>query len=160
MAKLLESKSSGRRARRGPAKTSLRRQRHLSGHEQVDLSSVVFIVGQALVNLRSGKLREAVCPQRVNRFAILKQADDIVDGNPQSGYLLSRARFEQRGIYAAKGRPDFAAPKNNSPNTTTGMNTSPASSKWERTTSSPCSTAITMFVSSRNLTYHSLESTC
>lgn len=74
--------SSGHRARRCRAETSLRRQRHLSGHEQVDLSPVVFIVGKALIDLRSGELREAVCPQRVNGFAILKQADNIVDGNP------------------------------------------------------------------------------
>ncbi|SPF54348.1 hypothetical protein SBA4_6330014 [Candidatus Sulfopaludibacter sp. SbA4] len=43
---------------------------------------MVFIVGKTLVNVRSGELREAVCPQRVNRFAILKQANDVVDSNP------------------------------------------------------------------------------
>ncbi len=74
--------SSGCRAGRGQARTSIRSRRHLPGNEQVDLSSVVFIVGEALVNLRSGELREAVCRQRVYRFAILKQANDVVDGNP------------------------------------------------------------------------------
>jgi len=45
---------------------------------------MVFIVGKAFVNLRSGKLREAVCPQRVNSFTILEQANYVVDGNPGS----------------------------------------------------------------------------
>jgi hypothetical protein len=40
---------------------------------------MVFIVGKALVNLRSGQLWEAVCRQCVNRFAILKQANDVVE---------------------------------------------------------------------------------
>jgi hypothetical protein len=34
------------------------------------------------VNLRSAELREAVYPHRVDSFTILKQANDIVDGNP------------------------------------------------------------------------------
>jgi hypothetical protein len=42
------------------------------------------MVGEALVNLRFGELREAVRPQRIHRFAILKQADDVVDGNPRT----------------------------------------------------------------------------
>ena len=44
------------------AGTSRRSQRHLPGNEQVDLPSMVLIVGKALVNLGSGELREAVCP--------------------------------------------------------------------------------------------------
>ncbi len=42
------------------------------------------LIGKALVNLGSGELREAVCPQRVNRFAVLEQANYVVDGNPGS----------------------------------------------------------------------------
>ena len=43
----------------------------------------VLIIGKALVNLRSGQLRETICPHRFNRLAALKQADDIVHGNPR-----------------------------------------------------------------------------
>ena len=39
-------------------------------------------IGKTLVNLGSGDLREAICTQHVNRFTILKQADDVVDRNP------------------------------------------------------------------------------
>jgi hypothetical protein len=80
--RVARASSSGRRARRGRAGTSLRSRRHLPGNEQIYLSSVVLIVGKAFVNLRSGEWREAVFPLRVDCFAILKQADDVVDGNP------------------------------------------------------------------------------
>jgi hypothetical protein len=53
------------------AGTSLRRTRHLLSDKQVDLPTVVFIVGKTLVDLRPFELREAPCRQRVNRFAIL-----------------------------------------------------------------------------------------
>ncbi len=42
---------------------------------------VVFIVGQALVDLGSGELREAVHRQGVDCFAVLEEADDIVDAD-------------------------------------------------------------------------------
>ena len=71
VAELLEGNSK-RPARRGRARTSLRSERHLPGNEQIDLPSVVFIIGEALVNLRSGELREAVGCQRVDRFATLE----------------------------------------------------------------------------------------
>src|ERR1700689_2866682 len=76
--------SSGRRGRHDRAGTSLRSRGHLPGNEQVDLSPVVFIVGEAFVNLSSGQLRKAVCPQRVDSLAILKQSDDVVHGNPST----------------------------------------------------------------------------
>ena len=49
------------------------------------------------------------------------------------------------------GRPDFAAPKNNSPSATAGMNTSGARSRLDNPASSPSSSAITISVSSKNL---------
>jgi hypothetical protein len=85
VAEVAQASSSDRRERRGPARTSLRRLRHLPRDKQVDLPSMVFIAGKALVNLRSGKLREALCPQRLKSFTILEQANDVVDGNPGSG---------------------------------------------------------------------------
>ena len=42
---------------------------------------MVFIVGEAFVNLRSGQLREAVRLYRIDCLAILKQADDVVHGD-------------------------------------------------------------------------------
>jgi hypothetical protein len=58
-----------------PAGISLRSRGHLPGNQQIDLTPVVFIVGEAFVNLRSGQLREAVCRHRIDSLAILKQAD-------------------------------------------------------------------------------------
>src|ERR1039457_285561 len=49
------------------------------------------------------------------------------------------------------GRPDFAAPKNNSLSATAGTNTSGARSRLESTASSPSKRAMMMLVSSRNL---------
>src|ERR1035441_8608303 len=51
------------------------------------------------------------------------------------------------------GRADFAAPKNNSPSATAGMNTSAARSRLESTPSSPSRRAMMMLVSSRNLPF-------
>ncbi len=42
---------------------------------------MVFIVGQALVDLGSGELREAVHRQSVDCFAVVEEADDIVDAD-------------------------------------------------------------------------------
>jgi hypothetical protein len=63
------------------AETSLRGLCHLAGHEKVDFASVIFIIGETLVNLRPSELREAVRYQRINRLAVLEQADDVVDAN-------------------------------------------------------------------------------
>ena len=79
MAELTDQVAQERRARRGRARTSPGVWRHLPGNEQVDLATVVFIEGEALVNLRFRDIREAVFPQRINRFAVLHQANDIVD---------------------------------------------------------------------------------
>jgi hypothetical protein len=54
----------------------------LPGNEQVDFTAVVFIIGEAFVNLSSGQLRETVCPHRVDCLAIPQQADNVVNGNP------------------------------------------------------------------------------
>src|ERR1039457_3679303 len=51
------------------------------------------------------------------------------------------------------GQADFAAPKNNSPSATAGMNTSAARSRLESTPSSPSRRAMMMLVSSRNLPF-------
>jgi hypothetical protein len=59
---------------------------------------MVFIVGKALVNLRSGQLWEAVCRQCVNRFAILKQANDVVDGRLQIGVEIQMRSRPFRGV--------------------------------------------------------------
>src|ERR1700689_3313783 len=88
--------SSGRRGRHDRAGTSLRSRGHLPGNEQVDLSPVVFIPGEAFVNLSSGQLRKAVYPQGVNSLAILKQADDVVHGNPGVFYYRIPAPYARR----------------------------------------------------------------
>lgn len=69
---------------RDRAEISLRSRGHLPRNLQIDLSPVIFIAGEAFVNLRSGRLREAVYLHSVNCLAILKQANDIV--HRQSGY--------------------------------------------------------------------------
>ena len=53
----------------------------MPGNKDVDLSPVIFIAGEAFVNLRSGQLREAVYPHRVNGLAVLKQSDDVMNGS-------------------------------------------------------------------------------
>lgn len=53
----------------------------MPSNEQVDLPSVVFIIGKTLVNLGSRELRKAVGRHRFNRFAVLKQTNDVVNGN-------------------------------------------------------------------------------
>ena len=49
------------------------------------------------------------------------------------------------------GRPDLAAPKNNSPSAVAGTNTSVARSRFDKVRCSPSSKAMMIFVSSRNL---------
>ena len=77
----VKSMHSVRRAHHDQAGTSLGGRSHLSCNEQVDLSAMVFIAGQPLVNLRSGKVRETIDGHRVNCLAILKQADDVMHAN-------------------------------------------------------------------------------
>ena len=43
---------------------------------------MILIAGKAIINLRLADRRETVGTQRVNRLAVLKQSDDIVDGDP------------------------------------------------------------------------------
>jgi len=45
---------------------------------------VVFIVGEALIDLGSGELREAVRRQSVDCFAVLEQTDDVVDADSRA----------------------------------------------------------------------------
>ncbi len=42
---------------------------------------MIFIVRNARIDLRPGNLRKASRAQRVSRFAVLKQANDVVDPN-------------------------------------------------------------------------------
>ena len=65
----------------------------------------------------------------------------------------SASRESLHGCRILSSRPDFAAPKNNSPTTMAGMNTSGARSRFDNTPSSPSRRAITIFVSSRNLPF-------
>ena len=67
--------------------------RHLAGNEQVDLSTVVFVVGKALVNLSACELREGFRRQHVHTFAILKQSNNVMDTN--SGALDYRIATAQ-----------------------------------------------------------------
>src|SRR5262249_21508283 len=57
----------------------------------------------------------------------------------------------------SEGRPDFAAPKNNSPSTIAEINTPVAPSRLNNPVSSPASTAMTMLVSSRYLPLASIH---
>ena len=68
---------------------------------------MVFIVGQAFVNLRSGQLREAVRLYRIDCLAILKQADDIVHGDAGafgSAYGVSTGTARLPGSHSRKRR--------------------------------------------------------
>jgi len=67
--------------------------RHLTGNEQVDLSTVVFVVGKTLVNLSACELWEGFRRQRVHAFTILEQSNHIVDTN--SGALDYRIAAPQ-----------------------------------------------------------------
>src|SRR5260370_38504323 len=67
---------------------------------------MVFIIGKALVNLRSGQLREAVCRQCIDRFAILKQANDVVDGDPGTFHYRVPAPHARRTDDVAIGLRD------------------------------------------------------
>ena len=51
------------------------------GNEQVDLATVVFVAGEAFVNLRLRQGGEAVVPQRIDSFTILEQANHVMDAN-------------------------------------------------------------------------------
>jgi len=54
---------------------------HLAGYKEVDFPSVVLIISHAFVNLGFPELRETIRLQAVDRFAILKQAYDVVDAD-------------------------------------------------------------------------------
>lgn len=61
----------------------MRRARHLSRDQEINFTTVIFVVGKAFVNLRASNLRET-SRKRIDRFAILEQADNIVDANPSA----------------------------------------------------------------------------
>src|SRR5207249_9294337 len=64
--------------RRDPAATSSL-VRHLACDQQIDLTAVVFVVSEALVDLCSGDFGEAVGDDGVHVLAVLQETDDVVD---------------------------------------------------------------------------------
>ena len=54
------------------------------GEQKIDLVPVIFVIGEAFVNLRFGEAGEAGDEDAVHRFAILQQANDVVDANPSA----------------------------------------------------------------------------
>jgi hypothetical protein len=61
----------------------MRRACHLSRDQEINFTTVIFIVSKAFVNLRASNLRET-SRKRIDCFAILEQAHDIVDSNPRA----------------------------------------------------------------------------
>jgi len=57
---------------------------HLTRHKQVDLSAMLFVKGQRLINLRAGDVGEAARDQAVHSFSVLEKPDDIMHGDPSS----------------------------------------------------------------------------
>ena len=50
---------------------------------------MVLIVGEALIDLSLGEVRETSCRQRVNCFAILEQSDNVVHAEIRVPYTLA-----------------------------------------------------------------------
>jgi hypothetical protein len=57
------------------------REAHLSRNEHVNLAPMIFIKGEAFVNLRTGNTREATTNYRFDRFAVLEQPNNVMDSN-------------------------------------------------------------------------------
>ena len=93
--------------------------------------------------------RKAACRYQ-SGLALLTVGDSTRPFGSTPVNPMPAANRSTLAVFSA-GRPDFAAPKNNSPTTTAGMETSDARPNWDSTSSSPSKRAITMLVSSRNL---------
>lgn len=77
---------------------------YLSRDQEIYFTAVIFIIGKAFVDLRASNLRET-SRKRIDRFAILEQADNIVDAHP-SFFNVSCAAADA-GVYgnvAVRGR--------------------------------------------------------
>src|SRR5215813_8738894 len=67
-ARVLRADNSGRQVHRGQVETSLRSLSHLASNQQIDLTPMVFIVGEALVNLSLGEIWKTLRGQRIDRL--------------------------------------------------------------------------------------------
>ena len=98
--------------------------------------------------------RKAACRYQ-SRLALLTVADSTRPFGSTPVNPMPAANRSTLAVFSA-GRPDFAAPKNNSPTTTAGMKTSDARPNWDSTPSSPSKRARCWC---RAGIYHSLAST-
>ncbi len=55
---------------------------HLTGHQQVNLSSMIFIICQTFVHLRARQIRKTVRNDCVHSLAVLQQANHVMNTNP------------------------------------------------------------------------------
>ena len=55
--------------------------RHLTSHQHVDLTAMIFVVRQALVYLRAGEIREAPRDETVHGLTGLQKPDHVVDAD-------------------------------------------------------------------------------
>lgn len=60
----------------------------MPGNQKVNLAAMIFIISKAFVDLRPAELRERVRRESIDRFTILKQSDDVMDGD--AGVLHDR----------------------------------------------------------------------
>jgi hypothetical protein len=56
----------------------------LAGNEQIDLFPMILVVSEAGINLSPRKVWKTVQEQRIDRFAILKEANNIMNADPRS----------------------------------------------------------------------------
>lgn len=58
---------------------------HLLSYKHVDLPAVIFVEGQAFVDLRPRKVgKTAVADHAVHGFTVLQQRDDVVNANTRA----------------------------------------------------------------------------
>lgn len=56
----------------------------MTGDQHINLTPMVLVISQTLIHLRAGQVWKAPSNDRVHGFAILEQANDIVDSNPST----------------------------------------------------------------------------
>ena len=81
---ILPASIQGRRERPGREGISLVSGRHLPRNKQVNLSSMIFVVGEAFVNLSARNVREAAFDKRIDCLAVLNEANDVMHADARS----------------------------------------------------------------------------
>jgi hypothetical protein len=83
-ARVLREDNANHQVHRDPIETSLGSLGHLASDEQIDLAPMVFIVGEAFVNLGLGEIRKTLRRYRIDRLSCLKKPDDVVNADSRT----------------------------------------------------------------------------